>query len=447
MADPTSNRPLRVAAREHHERVDPPATRGVSRLRAARDAVGMTQEALEEALFRAGVPGCVRSLRRWEATGTIPHYESTRQAICEALGTTPAALGWDDAGAIPAATTHKGTDPVRRREFIVTSGAAVAAAGGLGLAVMEILQDLDPEQVSAADPTVRALAATMAAEAIRDCDDHDPAILLQVVEGQLRWVSKLVVPQRHRAAITRSACHLSGVLSVVHADLDRHAEGMAYGIKARTLADSVGDPEARAWARAQQATVAQMAGLYPQAVELADDGLQVDPSGAHQARLFLRRGHSLARMGDVRGTRDAVARGLGAPQDTHAVDWSSMTVGPYWPAQATWEAARALAAAGDVKGARGYAGQALDVFDHKGIPAPIGRIEIATPLASQDPAAAAQLVTAAVDQMHLNAGGIRYGYLGVVSLREFVARTHDLDAPELREVRLLIHDSGLLTAA
>jgi hypothetical protein len=36
--------------------------------------------------------------------------------------------------------------------------------------------------------------------------------------------------------------------------------------------------------------------------------------------------------------------------------------------------------------------------------------------------------------------------ISVTRLREFVAKTRDLDAPEIRETRQLIHDSGFLAA-
>jgi hypothetical protein len=316
-------------------------------------------------------------------------------------------------------------------QLMLGGGALVAVAGGLG-ALLEILQDIDPRQVSAADPSVRALVANMAARAVEEGDQVSDAAFAPVVAGQLRWVSQLGdVPDRHRAEVEAAACQLSGALAQ-GGDFDGHQKALAYGIKARVLADGVGDPDLRAWARAQQALAALAAGLDRVAVELADDGLRVSPRGAHRARLLLLRGRALAKMGQVRDVREAVARGLDASQEEDGARQNTITLGPYCRTLATWEAARALAAAGgDLKAACAYAEQALEVFDREGVPAPNGRIELAIPLASQDPARAAQLVSTAVDQLRRV---VRYEH-GVVCLAEFAARTRRLDAAEIREAR------------
>jgi tetratricopeptide (TPR) repeat protein len=309
-------------------------------------------------------------------------------------------------------------------------GGAVAAAG-LG-PLLEMLPDVDARQVSASDPSVRALVADWATRAVEDSDNFpSTAAFASVVSGQLRWVCQLGdVPDRHRAAIDTAACQLSGALAFT-GDLDGHQKALLMGIKARLLADGIGDPGLRAWARAQQALAALAAGLSREAIELAEDGLRVSPRGAHRARLLFLRARALAGMGRIRDVREAVAEGLDATHEDDDARQNTITLSPYCRTLGTWEATRALAAAGDLEAACAYAEHALEAFDREGVPAPSGRIELAIRLASQDPARAAQLVSTAVDQLrHV----VRYEQ-GVVCLREFAARTRRLDAAEIREAR------------
>jgi hypothetical protein len=135
-------------------------------------------------------------------------------------------------------------------------------------------------------------------------------------------------------------------------------------------------------------------------------------------------------MGRVRDVRDAVARGLEATQEDGDARQRPYTLSPRSRTLGTWEAARALAAAGDLEAACAYAEQALDVFDREGVPAPVGRIELAIPLASRDPARSAQLVAKAVDQLH----AIHWAS-GAVALQEFAVKTRGLDAAEIRQAR------------
>jgi transcriptional regulator with XRE-family HTH domain len=430
------------------------------RLCAWRRARGWTREDMAEAV------GCnPDNIRDWEMRG-VPPLPCHQAAVCKVMGTTPADIGWRACNppgfdgsshaenpyegtqqgntnyrhGATAPAQHERTYPVKRREFIVGGSIVTATAAGLGAAfqeILEILEDIDPDEVSAADPTVPALAAHMARGALTDYETAPAAALAAVLEAERRWVNGLRdVPDRHRPAITAAACQLSGVSSTLAADLGHDHKALARGIEARVLADQVGDPDLRAWARAQQSLAARLAGFWLEAVELADDGLHIAPAAPHQARLWLLRARAAAKIGHVGDVRAAVARGLDAAPSN---DDEHCEFCLYGAGHVVWEAARALAAAGEAEAAWGHAEQALQVFDRQGLTAPVGRVELATALASRDPARGGQLVLTAIDQLlYLEPDGAGYGgngRYGVLALREFVVKARDLKAPEIREAK------------
>jgi hypothetical protein len=258
---------------------------------------------------------------------------------------------------------------VNRREFQArgVAGAALVGAGGLD-AFLEIIQRIDAGKVSMADPSVIVLLDEMAASAAREYYVQHSARLAPVVEAWRLWVEAFRTGgvQRHRAEIDAAACQLSGILSCAAADLGEHAKALAYGLEARVLADEVGDPGLRAWARAQQAFSMTKAGRHREAIELADDGLRVlgrraeigRPVYAWHGGLPVQRAYNLARTGYSGEPREAIVELLGQPR---MVDLGA--AGDYFVAEA-------LAVAGDIDAAQTHADQALPVLDRGISPAP-----------------------------------------------------------------------------
>jgi transcriptional regulator with XRE-family HTH domain len=422
-----------------------------SPLQARREQLGLSRGDFADALTAKDAHVDEGTIRRWESGRTTPRPRN-QKAICEVLETTPADLGWrprpKPAPTIPTeqspAPPHEESDDVNRRlnrrlnrrETVqqIAAGAALVGTGGLDT-VLEIFQRIDAGKVSTADPSVVVLLGDLAAGAISDYETQHSAALAPAVAAQRRWVEHFRNgAQPLRKQIEAAACQLSGVLSTIARDLGQHSKAVAYGIEARVLADEVGDPHLRAWARAQQATAAHEAGHYQEAAELADDGLQVAPRAPHQARLLLRRAWALAEMGGrVRDVRSAVARGLDAAQDTGVR--SHIALGPYCPAMATSFAAFAMAAADEAEAAQGHAEQALEIFDQEGTQVPAIRIDMASILASRDPARAAHLVTTATEAIGRHHPQRRPWGISVSRLKEFVTKTRSLDAAEIREAR------------
>lgn len=62
------------------------------RLRAAREAAGLSRAELARQLERAGVRVDAHTVYRWERGAASPRYEAVMAAVAEALDTTPAWL-------------------------------------------------------------------------------------------------------------------------------------------------------------------------------------------------------------------------------------------------------------------------------------------------------------------------------------------------------------------
>jgi transcriptional regulator with XRE-family HTH domain len=450
------------------------------KLRAARKAALMTQEELAEKVLKHedGPPSCDRkTVYQWEMRGVIPRPR-TQRAICAVLNKTPDELGWGPADAdaeesdepdppspfppspsltvmpaLPTAAptheepahnrpTHKGTDPVKRRDLIIGGGASTALALGAGglEPLLEIIERIDAGKVSMADPALVALIGGMATAAVVDYENQHSAALAPVLAAERRWVEQFrQARQRHRAAIEAAACQLSGVLSATAADLGQHLEALAYGIDARAIADDLGDPNLGLFARAQQSNAASKAGRHAEAVELADEGLHVarqagaspfaqlvggrGPLGwTAPGNLAMWRAFSLAQLGRAgEEIRDTVARGLDTAGGGNfsEISWLS------------YAASHALLAAGELDAAMRHGDRALRALDQKHYPHTASlRLTLAVAIAPRDPSHAAELVTAAVAEIQVASTAIASSCLW-----EFVAKTRRMDAVEIREVR------------
>jgi transcriptional regulator with XRE-family HTH domain len=393
----------------------------------------MSQEALAERL------GVARTtVARWE-TGEVEPLAWVRPALANALAVNleelavllaPSASGIDVVVAMPP--SHETATPVvdpftfedelldiaERRSWLASLDVGTAKVDYLAGAVGGII-DLD-ERVPARDLFARASR----------------------VRSNLHPL--LETPQRPSAAarLLTVAAHLSGAQAALSLDLGRLPAARAYAAEAYDLADTVGDPDLMAWARAAQSLVEYYTGRYPEALALADDGLARSPRGPHAVRLSVNgRARPLARMGDRTGVDRAVGHAWsvrGEHVEPEPVLTASLTTGVYCEPRAAGNAATAYLALGDAARVERYANLALGTFDAEGFTGPQAMTRLDVAIALLDPA------TGDVERAAtLVAEAFRIGGAGSFPVRQRVAEFVHAAAPwqalpAIRDVRDLV---------
>ncbi|PUB27700.1 DNA-binding XRE family transcriptional regulator [Promicromonospora sp. AC04] len=394
---------------------------------------GLSQEALAERL------GVARTtVTRWEA-GDVEPLAWVRPALANVLSLTledlaalltPSAVGRDVipsrvpapdmAPAYPPYPLDDGEllDVAERRSWLASLDVSAAKIDYLAPAVEWII-DQD-ERVPPADLHAKA----------RGLRSH----LHPLLEA----------PQRPDTAMRlfAVAAHLSGAQAALSLDMGRLPSARAHAAEAFDLAETTGDPDLMAWARAAQSLVEYYAGRYPDALALANDGLARSPRGPHAVRLSVNgRARALARMGDRAGVDHAVGHAWTVRTehpDPETALTASLTTTVYCEPRAAGNAATAYLAVGDTARVEQYANLALDTFDAEGFTGPqaMTRIDVATALldpASGDVERAASLV----------ADAYRIGGAASFPVRQRVAEFVDAAAswealPAIRDVRELV---------
>jgi tetratricopeptide (TPR) repeat protein len=224
--------------------------------------------------------------------------------------------------------------------------------------------------------------------AVEQYESVGPARLLTEVLPQRRWLDELLTstqPPRDRLALYRVAARMSGLLAAMALDLGSTSTARGYAAESFALADLVGGPDLKAWARATQSLIEYYAGHFEEAVDLAQDGLRISPRGPQSIRLAINgAARALGRLGRVGEMEAAIDRAFtllaDLPDDGRVS--TSLGSGPYCRARVTGNAATGYLWAGDPGRAAGLVTQTLSTWDAAGLAGPraLSRLDLATAL-------------------------------------------------------------------
>jgi hypothetical protein len=154
-----------------------------------------------------------------------------------------------------------------------------------------------------------------------------PAAMAQDAK-QLRDRIIVSLERTHRpeqiADLYRLAGQASGILAYAALDLGNAKAAMANARSALACADAAGHNSLAIWARGTQSLVARFAGRPREAERYLDAGMALNPRGAGLARLAASRAQCRAHLGDVDGTRRALAE---AAEAHHAAGGAAGGIG------------------------------------------------------------------------------------------------------------------------
>jgi len=196
-----------------------------------------------------------------------------------------------------------------------------------------------------------------------------PSALAPRVLDQRRAVETLLRGHqhpRHRRELLRAAGKLSGLLGYMSVNLGRFPTAAAYCDEAFRLGAYAEDPELQAWSRGTDSLRAYYTGDYKLSAELARDGQRFAAKGAQSIRLAINgEARALARLGDARGTNEAVARAYRESERCPTPDGvsSCISFGPYSLARTASNAATAYVHLGDKRRVQEHVDQALPAFE------------------------------------------------------------------------------------
>lgn len=200
-------------------------------------------------------------------------------------------------------------------------------------------------------------------------EDAGPAVLAPGVVRQRRWVEQLLRGHQHprqRAQLYLVAGKLSGLLGYMAVNLGRFPLARAYCAEAFQLEELLGEQDLQAWVRGTQSLGAYYAGDYQAAADLAGDGQRYARGGPQSVRLAVNgEARALARLGDARGTDEAVNRAyqvMGRYEPVGGVS-PCISFGMYSAARTASNAATAYVSLRQPDKVREHADQAAPVFD------------------------------------------------------------------------------------
>ena len=163
----------------------------------------------------------------------------------------------------------------------------------------------------AAPATVEALHATV----FELCCQYatQPAVQLRAeAHGWMREVARMLHRPTGFAAhreLLVAAGWLALLVGCVEYDMGMRAGAEATRVMARQLGDEAGHPEISAWSHEMAAWFALTQSRYRGVLTAARTGQVVAPSGSAAVQLAGQEAKAFARLGDVAGVRDALARG------------------------------------------------------------------------------------------------------------------------------------------
>jgi tetratricopeptide (TPR) repeat protein len=204
---------------------------------------------------------------------------------------------------------------------------------------------------------------------VEEYEASGPSALAPRVLHQRRAVETLLRGHqhpRHRRELLRTAARLSGLLGYMSVNLGRFPTAAAYCDEAFQLGSHAEDHEVQAWTRGADSLRAYYTGDYKLSVELAREGQRYAANGPQSIRLAINgEARALARLGDTRGTDEAVARAYRASERCTTPDGvsSCISFGPYSLARTASNAATAYVNLGNKRRVQEHVDQALPAFE------------------------------------------------------------------------------------
>ncbi|WP_250289493.1 helix-turn-helix domain-containing protein [Frankia sp. CiP1_Cm_nod1] len=213
----------------------------------------------------------------------------------------------------PPATTTAETLPTRR-----TVSLAIPAAVGLDMAPDTLVTAaarqsaaiLERLGAATVDPLVLEQLADDVARLSLDYIAGPPeAVLADTIDTRTRVLALL--DQARRPAQIHDlyliAGQLSGILAYGAIDLGKPGPAMTHARTALMCADLAGHTDLAVWARGTQSLIARFANRHREALQYIHAGMALRPTGAGLARIVSGEAQCLAHLGDIAGTRAALA--------------------------------------------------------------------------------------------------------------------------------------------